>query len=106
MAEILANIPDDLKELYAVCQEAIADETQYACQEKSVVPLIERIAALTAERDELKTQVERLCAPVSNEEIEPLNEKFGYFKYSDAQGDRSRDFANSLIAARAAKEAR
>jgi hypothetical protein len=55
-----------------------------------------------AENDALKAQVERLKAPVSDEELQPLHDKYGYFKYGDAQGDVSRKFVNDLLSARAA----
>jgi hypothetical protein len=55
-----------------------------------------------AENDALKAQVKRLEAPVSDEELQPLHDKYGYFKYGDAQGDVSRKFVNDLLSARTA----
>jgi len=53
-----------------------------------------------AENAALKAQIARLSAPVTFAELLPLNEKYGWFQYGDAQGDKSLAFANSLIAAR------
>jgi hypothetical protein len=55
-----------------------------------------------AENDALKAQVKRLEAPVSDEELQPLHDKYGYFDYGDAQGDVSRKFVNDLLSARTA----
>ena len=62
-----------------------------------------------AENTSLKAQVERLSAPVilTDDELLDLNEKYGYFQFGDAQGSKSRAFADDvarIIAARAGKE--
>lgn len=66
-------------------------------------------SSLQDENAPLKAQVERLSAPViiSDDELLGLNEKYGYFQFGDAQGDKSRAFADDIsriIASRAEKE--
>lgn len=53
----------------------------------------------------LKAQVKRLEAPVSDEELQPLHDKYGYFEYGDAQGDVSRKFVNDLLSLLSARTA-
>jgi hypothetical protein len=60
-----------------------------------------RFALAVAHTEDVLT-IERLKAPVSDEELQPLHDKYGYFKYGDAQGDVSRKFVNDLLSARAA----
>lgn len=63
---------------------------------------------MTASNDRLLTENERLKARViiTDDELLTLNEKYGYFQFADAQGSKSRAFANdisTLIVARAAE---
>jgi len=60
-----------------------------------------RFALAVAHTEDVLT-IERLKAPVSDEELQPLHDKYGYFKYGDAQGDVSRKFVNDLLSARTA----
>jgi hypothetical protein len=55
-----------------------------------------------ADYEALKAQVKRLKAPVSDKELQPLHDKYGWFEYGDAQGDVSRKFVKDLLSARTA----
>lgn len=59
-----APIPEDLQTWYSVACDKVHFKTDYG----TIKILIERIAALEQERDQLRAEVERLSAPVSDEE--------------------------------------
>jgi cell division protein FtsB len=75
---------------------------QWRNEVSEIAVLKQRITGLEHENAALTAQVERLKAPVSDEELQPLHDKYGYFKYGDAQGDVSRKFVNDLLSARTA----
>ncbi len=76
------------------CYEIVTGKTGEPGDWNGADPLRKYVAGL-------QDTIERLSAPVSDEELEPLHEKYGYFQFHDAQGAVSLKFANALIAARA-----
>lgn len=91
------------------CKDGVNMEGE-PCQEchgKGIVSLAYDTCRI--QNNALKAQVERLSAPVIlfDDELLALNEKYGYFQFGDAQGTKSRAFADDIsriIASRAAKE--
>lgn len=61
------GIPEDLRLLHEASLEMLESQT-FEGTAKQVIKLIKRIAALEAENRQLKEQVRKLSAPVSDEE--------------------------------------
>lgn len=84
----MAEIPEEFKQLYASIMEACRLQPG----EPFVMPsfaraLIERIAAVIAERDSLKEQVSVLSAPVSRKEVEEFGRPCEGYRFTAKQID-------------------
>ena len=88
-------IPEDLKELYDAAKgvEGIGLPIPWAADR--AIELIDRIARLVQENKMLRDSAH---VRISDDELLDLNEKYGYFEFGDAQGAKSRAFADDVAA--------
>lgn len=75
----------------------ISSETWVAICDSVCIPYTSPDKVLESIED-LKSLVAAKKRPLTEEQVWELNDKYGYFDYGDAQGDKSRAFVKSVEA--------